>query len=269
VTLFEGQGDGPAVCRLVLAYDGTGFRGFAIQPEQRTVEGVLGKAINQVLHGEVGITCAGRTDAGVHAWGQVVSFDATPGLDPDRLAQSLNGMLGPEIVVRDAALVAPGFSARRSARWRRYRYTIVNGPVPDPFHARYAWWVPAPLDIKVLRMAADPFVGERDFSSFCRTPTTGSTSLRRRVFESEWTDLGDGHLRYEVRATSFCWQMIRSMVGTMVDVGVGKLRPGDIMGILRQRERSAAGEPAPARGLCLWDVGYEDPRQKDPASRSR
>jgi tRNA pseudouridine38-40 synthase len=256
VTLFEAQGEGPAVCRLVVAYDGTGFRGFAIQPDQRTVEGVLGKAINQVLHGEVGLTCAGRTDAGVHAWGQVISFDASPGLEPDRLARSLNGMLGPEIVVRDAALVAPGFSARRSAQWRSYRYTIVNQPAPDPFHARYAWWVPAPLDIKVLRMAADPFVGERDFSSFCRTPTLGSKSLVRRVFESEWTVLDDGRLRYDVRATSFCWQMIRSMVGTMVEVGVGKRRPGDIMGILRRRERAAAAEPAPPHGLCLWDVGY-------------
>lgn len=258
MTLFEAQGEGPAVCRLVLSYDGTGFRGFAIQPDQRTVEGVLTKALNQVLHGEVGITCAGRTDAGVHARGQVVSFDATPGLEPDRLARSLNGMLGPEIVVRDADLVAPGFSARRSARWRTYRYTIVNQPFPDPFLARYAWWVPAPLDVKVLRMAADPFVGERDFSSFCRTPTFGSTSLVRRVFESEWTDLGDGRLRYDVRATSFCWQMIRSMVGTMVEVGVGKRRPGDIMGILRQRERAAAAEPAPPHGLCLWEVGYDE-----------
>jgi len=258
VTLFEAQGAGPAVCRLVVAYDGSGFRGFAVQPDQRTVEGVLTKALNQVLHGEIGLTCAGRTDAGVHAWGQVVSFDATPGLEPDRLARSLNGMLGPEIVVRDAELVAPGFSARRSARWRRYRYTIVNQPFPDPFLARYAWWVPAPLDLKVLRMAADPFVGERDFSSFCRPPTLGDKSLVRRIFESEWTDLGDGRLRYDVRATSLCWQQIRSMVGTMVEVGVGKRRPGDIMGILRQRERSAAAEPAPPHGLCLWEVGYSD-----------
>jgi tRNA pseudouridine38-40 synthase len=258
VTLFEAQGEGPAVCRLDIAYDGTGFRGFAVQPDQRTVEGVLTKALNQVLHGEIGITCAGRTDAGVHAWGQVISFDATPGLEPDRLARSLNGMLGPEIVVRRADLVAPGFSARRSARWRHYRYTIVNRPYPDPFLARYAWWVPAPLPIKVLRMAADPFVGERDFSSFCRTPTLGNTSLVRRIYESEWTDLGDGRLRYDVRATSFCWQMIRSMVGTMVEVGAGKRRPGDIMGIIRARERSAAAEPAPPHGLCLWEVGYED-----------
>jgi tRNA pseudouridine38-40 synthase len=259
VTLFEeqtGAVGGPAVCRLVMGYDGTGFRGFAVQPDQRTVEGVLTKALNQVLHAEVGVTCAGRTDAGVHAWGQVVSFDAPPGLDPPRLAASLNGMLGPEIVVRDAELVPAGFSARRSAVWRRYRYTIVNRPYPDPFLARYAWFVPRPIDLSVLRLASDPFVGQKDFSSFCRPPTTGGKSLVRRVYESTWTDLGDGLLRYEVRANAFCWQMVRSMVGTMVDVGVGKLRPGDIMGIFRQQQRSAAGEPAPAHGLCLWEVGY-------------
>jgi tRNA pseudouridine38-40 synthase len=241
----------------VVGYDGTGFRGFAVQPDQRTVEGVLTKALSQVLHTDIGLTCAGRTDAGVHAWGQVVSFDAPPGLEPDRLQTSLNGMLGPEIVVRDAELVAPGFSARRAATWRQYRYTVVNRPVPDPFLARYAWWVRPPLELAALRLAADPFVGRRDFSSFCRPPTIGGKSLVRRVYDSSWTDLGDGILRYEVRASSFCWQMVRSMVGTMVDVGLGKRRPGDIMGILRRQERSAAGEPAPAHGLCLWEVGYD------------
>jgi tRNA pseudouridine38-40 synthase len=261
VTLFEAEsessGVGPAVCRLLIGYDGTGFRGFAVQPDQRTVEGVLGKALSQVLHDPVAITCAGRTDAGVHAWGQVVSFDAPPGLEPDRLQASLNGMLGPEIVVRAAELVVPGFSARRSARWRQYRYTIVNRPYPDPFLARYAWWVPKPLDLAVLRLAADPFVGEKDFSSFSRPPTLGNKSLVRRVVDSTWVDLGDGLLRYEVRANSFCWQMVRSMVGTMVDVGLGKRKPGDIMGIVRARDRAAAGEPAPPHGLCLWDVGYD------------
>ncbi len=258
MTLFDsGDGAGPAICRLLIGYDGTGFRGFAAQPDQRTVEGVLTKALNQVLHGEIAITCSGRTDAGVHAWGQVVSFEATPGLEPERLQISLNGMLGPEIVIREAELVAPGFSARRSATWRRYRYTIVSRPFPDPFLARYAWWVRQPLDLSTLRLAADPFVGRRDFSSFCRPPTIGGKSLVRRVYDSGWTDLGDGVLRYEVRASSFCWQMVRSMVGTMVDVGMGKRAPGDMMGILARRDRSAAGEPAPPHGLCLWDVGYE------------
>jgi tRNA pseudouridine38-40 synthase len=256
VTLFEAPDEGPAVCKLVVAYDGAGFRGFAEQPDQRTVAGVLHKALQQVLHHDADLGVAGRTDAGVHAWGQVVTFEAAPGLEPDRLQASLNKMLGPEIVVRDAELVAPGFDARRSARWRHYRYTVLNRPVPDPFLAPYSWWVPAPIEMATLRLGADPFIGQHDFSSFCRKPTSGHPSRVRRVLDSRWTDLGDGVLRYDVRATSFCWQQVRSMVGTMVEVGTGRLRPGDVLSILRAGDRSRAGDPAPAPGLCLWDVGY-------------
>jgi tRNA pseudouridine38-40 synthase len=256
VTLFEEQGRGPAVCKLTVAYDGSGFRGFADQPDQRTVEGVLHKAIKQVLHHDVALSCAGRTDAGVHAWGQVVTFEATPGLEPDRLQASLNRMVGPEVVVRDAELVTPGFDARHSARWRHYRYTVLHRPVPDPFLAAYAWWVPAPIEMSTLRLAADPFIGEHDFSSFCRKPTSGNPSLVRKVLDSHWTDLGDGVLRYDVRATSFCWQQVRAMVGTMVEVGTGKRRPGDLLPILRACDRAKAGELAPPNGLTLWEVGY-------------
>ena len=263
MTLFEATGtsdtastDGPAVCRLVVAYDGSAFRGFAVQTEQRTVEGVLGRALAKVLRTEVDLACAGRTDAGVHAWGQVVSFAAPPGIDVDRIATSLNGMLGPEVVVRSAELVPAGFDARRSARWRAYRYTIVHRPVADPFLARYAWHVPGPLDVRALRMASDPFVGEHDFASFCRKGPQGSTTVRR-VTESAWHDLGDGILRYDIRASAFCWRMVRSIVGTIVDAGLGKRRPGDMLAILRAGDRQRGGTIAPPHGLCLWDVGYD------------
>ena len=150
-----------------------------------------------------------------------------------------------------------GFDARHSARWRAYRYTIVNRPVADPFRARYAWHVPAPLDLRALRLAADPFVGEHDFASFCRKAPAGKTTVRR-VIASEWLDLGDGILRYDIRATAFCWRMVRSIVGTLVDVGLGKRRPGDMLTILRAEDRAAAGTMAPPHGLCLWEVGYPD-----------
>jgi tRNA pseudouridine38-40 synthase len=242
--------------KLVVAYDGTGFHGWAEQPEVRTVEGVLTKAIERFLgHAPERLACAGRTDAGVHAWGQVVSFDADPGLDPWRLQSAVNGTLAPEVVVRAVDVVEPEFDARHSACWRAYRYTIVNRPVPDPFLARYAWWVPTPLDAHALRLGADPFVGEHDFAAFCRRGPEGSTTTRR-VLESRWHDLGDGVLRYDVRAVAFCWQMVRSIVGTLVEVGAGKKRPGDLMGILRAKNRAHAGPPAPPEGLCLWEVGY-------------
>jgi tRNA pseudouridine38-40 synthase len=184
-----------------------------------------------------------------------VSFEAPPGIEVDRLSTAINAMLGPEVVVRDAELVAPGFDARHSATWRSYRYTIVHRPAPDPFLARYAWHVPGPLDVRALRLAADPFVGEHDFASFCRKGPEGSTTVRR-VLESAWHDLGDGVLRYDIRATAFCWQMVRSIVGTIVDAGLGKRRPGEMLTILRAADRAHAGTVAPPHGLCLWDVGY-------------
>ena len=147
-------------------------------------------------------------------------------------------------------------STRRSARWRTYRYTILQRHVPDPFRARYAWWVPEALDLARMRMASDPFLGVHDFSSFCRK-RPGISTTTRRVLASEWRDEGDGVLVYEIRATAFCWQMVRSIVGTLADVGIGRIRPGDILAILRARDRNAAGRLAPPNGLCLWEVGYE------------
>jgi tRNA pseudouridine38-40 synthase len=242
--------------KLVVAYDGTEFRGYAAQPDVRTVEGTLRDAIEKVLQSPVeGLACAGRTDAGVHAWGQVVSFDADPDLDLDRLRSSLNGILGPEVVVRAAGLTDSGFDARRSAQWRTYTYAVVNRPVPDPFLARYAWWVPETIDLSALRLGADPFVGEHDLAAFCRKGPEGSTTVRR-VLASRWVAMGDGVLRYDITATAFCWQMVRAIVGTLVDVGTGKFRPGELMRIIRSRDRQAAGRLAPPHGLCLWEAGY-------------
>ena len=243
------------VLKLVVAYDGTDFHGFAAQPGVRTVAGVLSEALAGPLGTGVVLTAAGRTDAGVHARGQVVSVALGSDVDPARVTRIVNGALAPEVVVRSAELVAAPFDARRDARWRAYRYTVSNRPVPDPLRARYAWWVPEPLDLARLRLAADPFLGEHDFSAFCRRGPEGSTT-RRRVMESTWRDEGD-MLVYVIRATAFCWQMVRSIVGTLVDVGIGKIRPGDILAILRARDRAVAGRLAPPNGLCLWEVGYE------------
>lgn len=246
------------VLKLTVAYDGTEFHGFAAQPDQRTIEGVLRDALARVLRrDDLTLTCAGRTDAGVHAWGQVVSFpvDADAAVDVERIAHSVTRQLGPEVVVRAAELVDGSFDARHGARWRAYRYTIVNRPAPDPFLARTAWWVPEALDLSLLRMGADPFLGEHDFAAFCRKGPPGSSTVRR-VLESSWHDLGDGVLRFDITATAFCWQMVRSIVGTLVDVGAGKIRPGELLGILRARDRNATGRVGAPQGLCLWEVGY-------------
>jgi tRNA pseudouridine38-40 synthase len=266
VTLFEPDHPRPARTSapsaerthlaLVVAYDGTDFRGFAAQPEQRTVAGSLLEALEQSLRGDVAdFACAGRTDAGVHAWGQVVSLSTAAEVDPDDLARSLTRRLGPEIVVRAARMVSDQFDARHSARSRTYRYTVVNRPAPDPFLARYAWWVPEPLDLARLRLGADPFVGEHDFAAFCRKGPEGSTTTRR-VLRSHWGIVDGGIFRYEIRATAFCWQMVRSIVGTLVDIGQGRRTPGDVMGVLRSRDRAQVPRLAPPQGLVLWHVEY-------------
>ena len=256
---LSGAGDehvGDRVLKLTVAYDGTDFRGFAAQLDQRTVEGVLREVLGPMLRrDELALTCAGRTDAGVHAWGQVVSLPVGDAdIDVGKVAYAVTRQLGPEVVVRDAEVVDAPFDARRDAKWRTYRYTIVNRAAPDPFLARTAWWVPEPLDLSLLRLGADPFLGLHDFASFCRKVEGRTTT--RRVLESSWHELGDGVLRYDITASAFCQRMVRAIVGTLVDVGVGKVRPGEILGILRARDRSAAGRVGEPQGLCLWEVGY-------------
>jgi tRNA pseudouridine38-40 synthase len=253
----------PGRLRLVVAYDGTAFHGFAAQRDTRTVEGVLAAALEKVLRSpieDLNLGCAGRTDAGVHAWGQVVSVDAPPDVDLRTVRRALSRMLGPEVVVRSVEWAAADFDARRSACWRTYRYSIVNAPTPDPFLARFAWWVPERLDLSLLRLAADPFVGEHDFAAFCRKGPPGSSTVRT-VHASRWleTTIADRTdvLVYEVTASAFCWQMVRSLVGTIVEAGAGRRRPGDLLRVLRSRDRAAAGQLAPPQGLCLWAVGYD------------
>ncbi|MGH9247756.1 MAG: tRNA pseudouridine(38-40) synthase TruA [Acidimicrobiales bacterium] len=242
--------------RLTVAYDGREFRGFAPNAGVPTVGGALADAIERVLRHPVELTCAGRTDAGVHARGQVVTFDAaSEALDLDGLARSLNAMLGPAIAVRDTAAVGSGFDARRSARSRVYRYTVLNTPWPDPFWAGHAWHVPPPLDLDLLRLGCDPLIGEHDFASFCRRPADDVT-LVRRVSEARWEDAGDGVLHFWIEANAFCHQMVRSLVGTLVEIGLGKKRAGEMRSILQARDRHAAGQLAPPDGLSLWDVRY-------------
>ena len=249
---------GPVRVRMTIAYDGTGFHGFSENRDVRTVGGELAGALGTVLRQPVTLTVAGRTDAGVHAWGNVVSFDVE-GDDVDLAAvqRHVNSMLAPAIVVRSAETAPPGFDARRSAVCRRYRYTVLNRPVPDPFLAATTWHVAEPLDLAALRLACDPLIGEHDFSSFCRVPRRiPDASLVRIVYDARWHDLGDGLLRFDIDASSFCQQMVRAIVGTMVPMGLGKQRPGEMAGILRARDRAVANRVAPARGLCLWEVVY-------------
>ncbi len=244
--------------RMLVAYHGRGFRGMAENTDVVTVAGTLRQALERTLGHPVALVVAGRTDAGVHAWGQVVSFDAdAERVDPVALARSVNSQCAPAIVVREAALAGDDFDARFSARLRRYRYTVVNRPVPDPFLAATSWWVPHPLDLNALRLGCDALIGTHDFTSFCRRPKGSEPApLVRRVHDARWHDLGDGVLRFDIDANAFCQQMVRSIVGTLVDMGRGRRRPGEMATILRAVDRGAAPTIAPPQGLCLWAVVY-------------
>jgi len=252
---------GPTVrVRMTVAYDGKGFHGFAAQPgDLPTVAGTLSAALKRRLGHPVTLVAAGRTDTGVHARGQVVSFDAAADrFDPVSLQRSLNRSLSPTVVVRSAEAAPDGFDARRWARSRSYRYTILNHPFPDPFLAATAWHVPEPLDIAAMRLACDPLIGEHDFTSFCRVPRRMfvEANMVRRVIDARWVRADEDVVRFEIRSSSFCHQMVRAVVGFMVAIGAGRRRAGDVAAALRACDRSAAPHLAPAHGLCLWEVGY-------------
>jgi tRNA pseudouridine38-40 synthase len=240
------------VLKLVLAYDGTDFRGFARQPGARTVQGVLEEALGRVLGSIPRLSVAGRTDAGVHAEGQVISFTAEA--EPDRVERAVNGMLAPEVVVVRAERAPGGFDARRSARAREYRYRLRTSLVADPFTARYVWHRPGSYGVTAMRRAARLLVGEHDFSSFSRAPKTPTSSVRRLQHLSvrRVPDL----VEFRARASGFLHQMVRSLVGTLVAVGEGKMQPEEMPEVLAARSRAAAGPVAPPHGLTLVRVIY-------------
>lgn len=183
-----------------------------------------------------------------------------PSIDLARLQRSLVRMLAPEIVIRALRWAPQGFHARHSAEWRRYRYTIRNTPLPSPFDAAYAWHVPEPLDVAGMRLASDALIGEHDFTTFCRTLIGHDGTPRsnvRTVREARWDVFENADLlRFEITATAFCQQMVRAIVGFLVEVGRGHRRAGELLGVLRARNRAVSAPVAPPHGLCLWEVRY-------------
>jgi tRNA pseudouridine38-40 synthase len=239
--------------RLVVAYDGAPFSGFARQRDRRTVQGELEAALARLARRAVPTVGAGRTDAGVHARGQVVHADVPPRLDPERVRRALNGGLGPAIVVREADWAPPGFDARQSARRRTYVYRVDDSGDPDPLVRGFVLAWPRPLDLPRMREAARPLLGAHDFAAFCRSRSGATTTRRLR-------SLGIRRLRglVEVRlvADAFCWQMVRGIVGHLLLVGDGRRDPASTVTILHGGDRSRAGNIAPPHGLVLEAVSY-------------
>lgn len=241
------------VCGLV-AYDGTPFHGWARQAGVPTVQGALEACLARVCGSHVPLTVAGRTDAGVHAWGQVVSFDVARPCDLARLRRSLDRMSGPDIAVRSLRWVPSGFSARHSAVSRRYLYRYLTEEACDPFRRRYAWHVGTPLDTEAMGVAAQALVGEHDFSAYCKVGAHGGPM--RRVVEVTVAPDAAGGVDLWVEAANFCHQMVRSFAGVLVDVGLGRRPVAHPQQVLESRDRRRIGRVAPPHGLTLWSVRY-------------
>lgn len=240
----------------LVEYDGANFAGWAAQPGARTVEGELAEALSTVLRQPVKLSVAGRTDAGVHASGQVVSFDADTDLLPARISYKATAVLPKDLALRRCVVAPAGFDARRDARSRSYEYRVVNDEIRSPLKRRRASYVARPLDFGLLRETARLAEGTRDFRAF--TPSrTYHVRFERVVTESRWTRSGD-LLTYGITADSFLYGMVRSLVGTMLEVAGGKRDLAGFARLLSGAERSEAGSAAPSRGLTLVGVGYDE-----------
>lgn len=246
--------------KLVLAYDGTDFSGWQVQPDAATIQGTLASAIGRITGEKVLPQGSGRTDAGVHALAQVATFVIESPIPAENLVKALNDVLPPAIRVLHAAEAPFEFHARKSARAKTYRYRIYRGAICPPFLARYVWHYPYPLDESAMQRGAQLIIGEHDFTSFAAVdPERGceeeTISNVREIFESRWEKTGD-ELTYTVRGNGFLHHMVRNLVGTFVLAGKGTLHPEDITRILQARNRSQAGATAPASGLFLVQVEY-------------
>ncbi len=242
--------------RAVVEYDGTAFHGLQFQPSARSVAGELERALSALLQHEVKITAAGRTDAGAHATGQVVSFRTAARFPFERLAIAANAALPKDVSVREVAIVSEDFSARFSAVERTYVYAIFNRPEPSPLLAPFAYHAWNPIDVDRFSEGAQQVIGEHDFRSFCgMLPESGATI--RTVTCLNAVRKGD-LIRVEIRADGFLHRMVRTIVGTLVECGNGRRDPKDVTGILQARDRAAAGLTAPSQGLYLAGVRYKD-----------
>lgn len=241
--------------RLVVAYDGAGFHGFQRQPGLETVQGSIESALGHLFGEEVKTTGAGRTDAGVHALGQVVSFRSEISKDPVDLQRRLNAMCGPAIAVLESSEAPDGFDARFSAEARTYEFAILTREVLDPFSRHTTWHHPGELNTALMGKAAQALLGEHSFESFGRVEE-GKNPMRR--IESIDIEQDADLITIRVTANSYLQQMVRSIVGTLVKVGEGEIDPDEMEKILHARNRAAAGPVAPPHGLFLVSVGYPE-----------
>ncbi len=241
--------------KLLIEYDGTNYLGWQVQAKGLTIQGMIEEKLKLLTGEGVRLIGSGRTDSGAHAFGQVAHFKVQNRMDAGTIQKAINSLLPPDIVIKKVEEVEESFHARKSCISKVYEYRILNTPIRSVFHRGYAWHIPQKLDWEEVKKATQKLVGEHDFSSFRSTGTPTKTAVRK-VFRAEWKRGKDGLLRFEIEATGFLKQMVRAIVGTLVEVGKGKIDADAFRRILESKDRKEAGPTAPAHGLFLKEVKY-------------
>jgi len=241
--------------KLVIEYEGTHYLGWQVQPNGQTIQGVIQDCLKRLTGEPLQLIGSGRTDAGVHALGQVAHFKTESRMDANTFQRALNSLLPKDIVIRRAEEVEAEFHARRSAKSKVYEYRILNRTTPPAIDRQYIWYIPQKLNLDEMKKATHSLVGEHDFSAF-RSVGSSARSSVRNILQADWKRGKGGLLRFEIEATGFLKQMVRAIVGTLVEVGRGKISVQDFKRILDSKDRKEAGPTAPAHGLFLNEVKY-------------
>ena len=241
--------------KLLIEYDGTNYQGWQVQPKGPTIQGTLEEKLRRLTGEPIQLFGSGRTDSGVHALAQVAHFKTQSQMDIGSIQRALNSLLPPEIVIQKIEEVDEGFHARRHSKSKVYEYRILNRSLRSAFHLGYVWHIPQKLDLMEMKKATTHLIGEHDFSAF-RTMGSPTRTTVRRVVRAEWKRGRDGLIRFEIEANGFLKQMVRSIIGTLVEIGKGRLDAAAFRKILDSKDRKKAGPTAPAQGLFLKEVKY-------------
>ena len=241
--------------KLIIEYDGTDYQGWQVQPEGPTIQGMLEEKLSRLTGERVHLIGSGRTDSGAHALGQVAHFKTQSRMDIRTIQRALNSLLPPDIVIQKIEEVDEGFHARKHSKSKVYEYRILNRNLRSAFHRGYVWYIPQKLNLMEMKKATQGLIGEHDFSSFRSVGTPTRTAVRR-VIRAEWKRGRDGIIRFEIEANGFLKQMVRAIVGTLIEVGKGRMKASDFRRIMISRDRKNAGPTAPAQGLFLKQVKY-------------
>jgi tRNA pseudouridine38-40 synthase len=241
--------------KLLIEYDGTNYQGWQVQAEGPTIQGMLEAKLSRLTGERIHLIGSGRTDSGVHALGQVAHFKTQSRMDIRTIQRALNSLLPPDIVIREIEEADEGFHARKHSKSKVYEYRILNQNLRSAFHRGYAWYIPQKLNLTEMKKATRSLIGEYDFSAF-RTVGSPTHTTVRRVIRAEWKRGRDGIIRFEIEANGFLKQMVRSITGTLVEIGKGKMKAADLRKIMNSKDRRKAGPTAPAQGLFLKEVKY-------------